>query len=687
MTMPDKIQLTCQQASDLRVASQREWIVTNGIGGFASGTVSGELTRRYHGLLIAALQPPVARTLLVAKLEEEAEVAGQVYALGSNRWVGGAVNPEGFRCIERFWLEGTVPAWLFSCGGVQLEKRIWMQHGANATYVQYRHSGGAAPMELRVKSLVNYRDFHSATNAGDWPMDVQPIADGIRVTAFAGAVPILLRSDRAAASATHDWYRNFDLVRERERGLSDHEDHLHVADFAVTLQPGESVTFLCSTDEREHDSAALMSVDGVSALEEHVKRQQSLSDSWQAAHPALVQNSLDWIRQLVLAADQFIVKRPLDDDPDALSVIAGYHWFGDWGRDTMIALPGLALATGRSDIAAKILRTFARFVSQGMLPNYFPDAGSTPEYNTVDANLWYFEAIRQYFTHTNDRALLAELFPVLAEMIDWHVRGTRYSIHVDAKDGLLYAGEPGVQLTWMDAKVGDWVVTTRIGKPVEINALWFNALNTMAKFAKELEKDATLYTAMTERVAASFARFWNPQTQYCFDVIDGPIGECGNDAAIRPNAIFAVSLPESPLTFEQQAAVVARAERDLLTPVGLRSLAPDDPQYRGTYAGDPVARDGAYHQGTVWGWLIGSFAMAHFRVHGDRAAALRFLAPMERQLSVLCLGSLCEISDGDAPHAPKGAVAQAWTVAEVLRAYTELNELNKLNKLHKLHGN
>ncbi len=682
------------------VASRREWLVTNGIGGFAAGTVSGELTRRYHGLLVAALRPPVARTLLVTKLEETVQVGGQTCELGCNRWVGGAVNPLGYHQIERFWLEGTTPVWRFACGRAprpspqrpeRLEKRIWMEQLENTTYVQYLHAAGSEPITLRLKALVNYRDFHSLTTAGDWQMQVQPLANGVRVLAFEGAVPILLRSDRATAIPAHDWYRNYELTCERERGLSDHEDHLHVADFSVTLQAGDSVTFAASTEE---SAAKLPSpVEGIAALQRQPARQRSLLAQWEAAqttnpaHPAQTTNSTlaaaapGWIQRLVLAADQFVVSRPLPDDPDALSVIAGYHWFGDWGRDTMIALPGLALSTGRPKVAAKILRTFARLVSQGMLPNYFPDAGTAPEYNTVDANLWYFEAIRQYYAQTQDRVLLAELFPVLAEMIDWHVRGTRFSIHVDAADGLLYAGEPGVQLTWMDAKVGDWVVTPRIGKPVEINALWFNALSTMAGFAHELGSDAARqtahYAAMAEQVRTSFSRFWNPQTQYCFDVIDGPAGReqvSKNDPTIRPNALFAVCLPQSPLTAEQQRAVVARAQRDLLTPCGLRSLAPDDPQYCGTYGGDPGQRDGAYHQGTVWGWLLGPFVLAHFRVHRDREAALRLLAPMEAQLASLCMGTLAEIFDGDAPHAPRGAVAQAWTVAEVLRAYTELSQ-------------
>jgi predicted glycogen debranching enzyme len=333
----------------------------------------------------------------------------------------------------------------------------------------------------------------------------------------------------------------------------------------------------------------------------------------------------------------------------------------------MIALPGLTLATGRPQVARSILRTFARFVNQGMLPNVFPDAGETPEYNTVDATLWYFEAIRQYYAATRDTELLRELFPVLTEVVDWHLRGTRYNIRVDPTDGLLHAGEPGVQLTWMDAKVGDWVVTPRIGKPVEVNALWLNALISMTQFARALDRPTGAYESMAKRAHTGFQRFWSDAAGYCFDVLDGPDG---NDPLLRPNQIFAVSLPESPLTPEQQRAVVDVCAHRLVTSHGLRSLAADQPGYQGHYAGSPRERDGAYHQGTVWGWLLGPFALAHLRVYGDPERAAGFLDPMAHHLRTHGLGSASEIFDGDAPFTPRGCIAQAWTVAELLRAWT-----------------
>jgi predicted glycogen debranching enzyme len=345
----------------------------------------------------------------------------------------------------------------------------------------------------------------------------------------------------------------------------------------------------------------------------------------------------------------------------------------------MIALPGLTLATGRSDVARNILLAFANYVDGGMLPNNFPDAGGKPGYNTVDASLWYFEAVRQYFAATRDLQTLQKLFPVLTGMIDAHVRGTRYQIHVDPGDGLLYAGEAGVQLTWMDAKVGDWVVTPRTGKAVEINALWINALETMTLFAGVLKKPSDVYQRLSNKACDGFSKFWNAERGCCYDVIDAP--GIGSDAALRPNQIFAVSLPVSPLSREQQKAVVDICAAQLLTPYGLRSLASHEPGYQGHHTGGPRERDGAYHQGTVWGWLLGPFALAHKRVYGDRAAALHFIEALGGAIGRYGLGTLGEIFDGDAPFAPKGCIAQAWSVGVVLRAWTELaSESNPAGK-------
>jgi predicted glycogen debranching enzyme len=662
------VQFGREICGELAAAEQREWLVTNGIGGYASGTVAGVRTRRYHGLLCAALKPPLGRTLLVSHLEETAEYDGRSFALATCRWSGGAIAPEGYRQIESFRLEGTTPVWTFACADALIEKRVWMGRGANTTYISYKLLRATGPMRLAVKVLANYRDYHSNTQAGNWRMRVEQVENGLRVVAFDAATPFYLLSNGAEAEPAHAWYYNFDLAAERYRGLFDREDDLHVGTFRVVLNPGEITTFVATTE-----AAAVL--DGDAAYATSQERERAILGVWSKANPASVSESPAWVRQLVLAADQFIVRRPLSDDPDGRSVIAGYHWFGDWGRDTMISLPGLTLTTGRTEIAAKILRTFARFVDRGMLPNLFPDTGETPEYNTGDASLWHFETIRQYVDATGDLDLLRDLFPVLEGMIDAHLCGTRYHIRCDPLDGLLHVGEPGMQLTWMDAKVGDWVVTPRIGKPIEINALWLNAASTMARFARVLKRPETCYVYLLKRARKGFARYWNDATRCCFDVLDGPNG---NDPTLRPNQIFAVSLPESALTEEQQRAVVDSCTRHLLTSHGLSSLSPDDSRYRGHYGGSPLDRDGAYHQGTVWAWLLGPFALAHLRVHGDPREAARFLEPMADHLSAHGLGTISEIFDGDAPFTPRGCIAQAWSVVEILRAWTTIAAVRKI---------
>ncbi|WNZ24611.1 glycogen debranching protein [Leptolyngbya sp. NK1-12] len=656
---------------NLDIAASREWLVTNGMGGYACGTVAGVLTRRYHGLLVAALQPPLGRTLMLTKLEEIVHYDQQVYSLSTDRWADGSVDPQGYRYIEHFALEGTVPTWRYACADALLQKRIWMQPGANTTYIQYELLRASQPMALFVKSLVNYRDHHGCIRSWGWQMAVERVSQGVQVTAFAEAVPLYLLSSQAEVLTLHDWYYNFDLATERYRGLNDREDHLHAATFHLALNPGESLTIVAST-------APEPELNGIQALKQQQSREQKLLNLWRTSRPIGAKEPSSWLHQLVLAADQFIVDRTVpasvsgavsESETEGLNgktILAGYPWFSDWGRDTMISLPGLTLTTGRSEIARLILRTFAQYVSQGMLPNRFPDAGEEPEYNTVDATLWYFEAIQQYYKATQDDDLLAELFPILAEIIDWHCRGTRYNIHLDPADGLLYAGGPGLQLTWMDAKVGDWVVTPRTGKPIEVNALWYNALRTMAKFARLLGKPHQEYEAIADRTLARFVRFWNADLGYCYDVLDTLDGD---DASLRPNQIFAVSLPNSPLTAVQQRGVVDACSRALLTSYGLRSLASDHPDYHGHYGGDPLRRDGAYHQGTVWGWLMGPFVLAHLRVYGNPVQARQFLEPMADHIFTHGLGTLSEIFDGDPPITPRGCIAQAWTVAEVLRAW------------------
>ncbi len=645
---------------DFDAASRREWLVTNGLGGWASGTVSGANTRRYHGLFVPALQPPLGRTVLVNKFDEWAQIGGLHFSLSANEFSDGGIAPKGYRQLEAFRLEDGLPVWTYALAEALLEKRIWMPHGQNVTFVTYTLRRTPRPVTLTLRAFVTARDAHGETRlaSGAQPPEVRAIPGGAGFRA--GGVEFCLVASSGAFSPTRRWRPNLKHRVEAERGLPDIEDHFEAGEFTATLLPGQTLAL----------AAALTpppALNWAAALAAAQARAAAL------IRQAEMETAPAWIQQLVLAADQFIVRRG-----PGQTVIAGYPWFGDWGRDTMIALPGLMLTTRRYDVAADTLRTFARFVSQGMLPNRFPDQGETPEYNTVDATLWYFHALHQYLQATGDQPLARELFPVLADIIDWHLRGTRYQIHMDPGDGLLYQGEPGVQLTWMDVKIGDWVVTPRTGKAVEINALWINALWVAHHLCQRLGVvPPHPYAELARRAEQSFEKFWYAEGGYLYDVIEGPQGA---DAAVRPNQLVALALPYGPLT-EPAATPRARALVDLcaahlLTSYGLRSLAPNHPDFRGLFTGDQRQRDAVYHQGTVWGWLIGPWVDAYLRAYGQGEAALAearsFLAPFESHLTDFGLGSVAEAFEGDAPFTPRGCPAQAWSVAEVLRAWARV---------------
>ena len=657
----DRLSINRGGFADPRQALSQEWLVTNGLGGFASGTVAQANTRRYHGLLVAALKPPVDRIVMLAKLDASADYLGGRYPLSCNEFGDGTLTPGGCAQLAKFAYDGQMPTWTFALADAVLEQRIWMARGANTCYVSYTLRHATAPLDLELVPLCTYRDYHSHTQ-GAWPLGVEAEPAGCTVTAFSGARPFRLSIDRGEFKAAADWYWNFHHRLEAERGLDASENLFRPGLFRARLQPGETLNFVASCDSGAAAPAA-------QSLLAQRQRSQALLRDLHAGTP-------DWVRDLVLAADDFIVARAdASGSNSGTTVIAGYPWFSDWGRDTMIALPGLTLATQRLSDAAAILRTFARHISDGMLPNRFPDDGEAAEYNTVDATLWYFHAIDCYLKAGGDVTLLRDLYPLLQEILRWHQRGTRHGIRVDAQDGLLFAGEPGVQLTWMDAKVGDWVVTPRIGKPVEINALWHYALATMARWALQLDDraHAAQYLAAAQQVAASFRRrFWNEERQYLNDVVDVP-GSSTPDSSLRPNQIFAVSLDTELLTNEQARAVVDSCARELLTPVGLRSLAGGDPAYAPHYQGGPRERDGRYHQGTVWNWLLGPFALAHWRVHGDALHALALLAASAPHLTEGCIGQVSEIFDAAPPHTPRGCFAQAWGVAETLRAWQRIN--------------
>ena len=652
----------------------REWLVTNGMGGYASSTVALLNTRRYHGLLVASLRPPVERLVLVAKLDATVRYAGVSTSLGTSEYGDGTIDPQGYAYLDSFRLEGQHPVWTWVVADAVLEQRVWMRLGRNTTYVQFRLLRASSSVELELRPLCTYRDYHSLRR-GLAQVDVMATHDGLQVS-FADAQTYRIGVEGGNATISPDWYWNFRHREESARGLDDLSDLFMPGIIRMTLSAGDSSSVVMSLDTKPSLSTA-------QALQEDLSRQSRLAETSEAASSARAV-SASFYQHLILAADQFIVER---DDANGVAVgttvIAGYPWFADWGRDTMIALPGLTLATGRFGVCASVLRTFASFLDEGMLPNRFPDGGEKPEYNTADATLWFFVAVDEYLRATGDASLRKDLYPALKESVAWHLRGTRFGIEVDAKDALLSSGVPGVQLTWMDAKVGDWVVTPRVGKCVEINALWYNALHIMRGFASE-EKDFEaqhIYSGLIERVGESFnQRFWCVGNNHLFDVIDGPEGELDEfghrcDAALRPNQLLALSLRHSLLTSVRARAVVDVCARRLWTPIGLRSLASDDSRFIARYEGGQRQRDGAYHQGTVWSWLLGPFALAHFRAYGDADMARDFLRGVEAHLREGCIGQVSEIFDGAAPFTARGCFAQAWSVAEILRAWRQLGEV------------
>ncbi|MGQ0657560.1 MAG: amylo-alpha-1,6-glucosidase [Chromatiales bacterium] len=666
---------------DLTQAERREWWLANGRGAYAAGTVAGTLTRRYHGLLVAPLDPPLGRYLVFAKADAMVTDGEREWPLFANRWASGVIAPQGYVHLQSFHLDGRMPVWQFAIGGALIEMRVWLEHGADTVYVAYRLSDEAKNfagrrLGLRVRLLVNGRDHHGNTRAQEFNPDITAdAADGSAARSLLVRTPdshlgrgyrLQMQVRGGTITPDHTWYENFDLPLERERGLPALDNHLCVAQALLDLHPGEWVGLVASLQSEASPY-----------LEESLRRFQAndagVLKRTRVQVPEL-HEAPTWVQQLVLAADSFVFSRPLPDLPDGESVIAGYPWFGDWGRDTMIALPGLTLATGRYDSARRILETFARFVDGGMLPNVFPGAGATADYNTVDAALWYLEAWRAYVEATGDLAALARVWPVLQSIIAAHRQGTRYGIRTDATDGLLYAGEKGVQLTWMDAKIGDWVVTPRTGKPVEINALWYNALQAMADFAKSLQQSEVEYRLLAEQTCEGFKRFVKPDESGLYDVLDGPDG---NDARVRPNQIFAVSLPHSPLDPVVKAQVVKQCYRELLCGPGLRSLAPSDPDYRPRYEGGVWERDSRYHQGPVWAWLLGHYALAEYRVHGNAAAAQARMEAIRDHLLDAGMGTVSEIFDGEAPFTPRGAPSQAWSVACVLEAWWRLEKARR----------
>ena len=681
---------------NVREGFDHEWLVTNGLGGYAAGAINGATTRSYHGLLVAALHPPVERTVLVTKIDEEATFPdGHRLNLGVNEYKDGTIDPQGYQYLERVGLEGDIPYFSYRLSEtLTLEKRIWMEYGQNTTYVQYVLQGsiddGSEKSEQRMTlDLLPFclsRDYHGTTQGEkDWHFLVDNEGNRYRIRAREDAPPFSIIAGPAVTfRPTGYWYWHTFHTRDRERGLPSVEDVYQPGIFRVLITPGQHVTLVLSAEAAGELPAELGGPQHeelvMQALSRHYLRlKQLLSVADPTNHNLQRRNPVQ--ARLVVAADAFIVARPdyangngenqpLRLSPDRKTIIAGYPWFTDWGRDSMISLPGLLLATGRYSEARGLLKAFASFTHNGLIPNHFPDSGATPEYNTADATLWMFHAIQSYLSTTGDWTLLKELYATLANIIQWHVKGTDYGIGVDPGDGLLRAGVSGVQLTWMDAKVDGHVVTPRQGKPVEVNALWYCALTYMEAWAVHLSIDATEYSRLREQISQNFAaRFWYEQGGYLYDVVDvdGVAGQ--NDPALRPNQLFAASLTHNLLSEEQTRSMFEQVTKHLLTPMGLRTLSPDDPSYHNHFNGDRVQRDSSYHQGTVWPWLIGPYIDVHLYLHNKREALLPLLQPLIDHLWATCLGTISEVAEPEPPYTPGGCYAQAWSIAELLRCW------------------
>jgi predicted glycogen debranching enzyme len=646
---------------DFKEAIKHEWLETNGLGGWASSSIIGCNTRRYHGLLVAALPNHPERMALVSKLEETIIINNEQFDLGVNNY-GGVIHPDGNQHQVSF-TKDFFPQFVYHAGGVILEKTIAIVHGENTTLIIYKVVDAEQPFTLELLPLLSVRRYHGLIRANNAVLREASFSNDVfRTKVYDDTPEVFIKVPNAAYHHDPNWWYHFNYDMEKERGLDFVEDLFAPGEFSVTLQKGESLGIIISTT-----NPASKDVHELFAKEK-LRRQSLIHD--------LPEDEV--VKQLVLAADQFIIEKkvPREMFPDEITqtttVIAGYHWFTDWTRDTMIALPGLCLSVGRNEDAKKILSAFANCVSEGMLPNHFPDNGEPPGYNSVDGTLWYFIAIYKYLEATDDkRFVLGELLPVLKDIIEWHFKGTRHGIHT-TEDGLLYAGEEGLQLTWMDAKIGDWVVTPRIGKAVDINALWYNALSIYATLLQS-NGNTDEATGMFENAALvrkSFnEQFWNSEKGYLYDVINGDY----KDDSLRPNQLFAISLPFTLIDREKSRSILKIITAKLYTLVGLRTLSPDDPSYASCYDGNAHQRDSCYHQGTVWSWLLGPYIDALAKLGSSSSLLKNVIHNFIYHLNEACIGSVSEIFDAESPHHPRGAVAQAWGVAEILRVINDHN--------------
>ncbi|MEO8352322.1 MAG: amylo-alpha-1,6-glucosidase [Chthoniobacteraceae bacterium] len=666
-----RIDVADAQSHHAREILRREWLITNGLGGYGSGTICGMVSRRYHGLLVAALPAPFGRMVMLNHLSEHLRMPdGRCLQIGGEEPRQNDDDSPEVHYVREFRIEHGVPIWTYDAEGCIIEKSLLLVHGQNTVHVAYRLLSGPPSARLELRPAVHFRP-HENDVGGLSPEGYSLLIHEGRYEVSSKSYPHPLRLfvHDEHAHFTHDGgcVRQIAYETEAARGYPSRGLLWSPGFFTVELRPNQTTTLIASTE----DWSTILALDPGAAREADLERRRRLIA---AAAP---EAGGEVAAELVLAADQFIITpagriedaaRARAAGDEVRTVIAGYHWFTDWGRDTMISLEGLTLTTGRHAEAAWILRTFGHYIRDGLIPNLFPEGQCEGLYHTADATLWFFHALDRYVETTGDRATLDALLPKLRDVIDCHLRGTRFGIRVDPADGLLRQGEEGYQLTWMDAKVDGWVVTPRRGKAVEINALYYNSLRLLAGW---LEGEiAQPYLEQAERCRASFnQRFWSDELGYLLDVVDG---EQGDDAACRPNQVFAISLRHPVLEDAHWSTVLEKVRAELLTPVGLRSLAPSDPDFKPRYFGDLRARDAAYHQGTVWAWLIGPFIDAWLKVHPDDSqGARRLLDGLIEHLDHSCVGSINEVFDAEEPYTPRGCIAQAWSVAEVLRCWAK----------------
>uniref|UniRef100_Q02CI6 Glycogen debranching enzyme, putative n=1 Tax=Solibacter usitatus (strain Ellin6076) TaxID=234267 RepID=Q02CI6_SOLUE len=651
---------------------QEEWLATNGLGGYASGTVGGAITRRYHGLLIAALPNPLGRMMMLNGLSERLRLPDHT-AVYTGAEELSAVSPESTLAAVEFRLDAGMPVWRYEIGGFALEKRLLLPYRQNTVHIFYRLLSGSGRLRVGLRPAIHFRKHDEPVSTGAGRKYRLTICDDEFEISSTPEMPVLrMQIHGPAAAFTSDRKETGDIPysTERNRGYDWRGSLWSPGYFRTDLAAGEQTVLVASTESWE----SVRALPPENALEAEISRRRLLLS---AALPTVRHGAA---AELVLAADQFLIT-PVGRLEDAArakaagdeirTVIAGYHWFTDWGRDTMISLEGLTLVTGRTSEAAWILRTFAHYVRDGLIPNMFPEGEQRGLYHTADATLWFFHAIHRYVQRSGDLVTLRMILPKLQDIIAHHIRGTRFGIRMDPADSLLQQGQEGYQLTWMDAKVGDWVVTPRRGKAVEINALWYNALRLLEHWLRQEQKgaEADSIGAVAARARDSFnARFWFEGGGFLYDVVDAEGG--GNDESCRPNQVMAISLDNPVLDRSRWQPVMDVVSKRLLTPVGLRSLAPGSPEYKSKYYGDLRARDAAYHQGTVWAWLIGPYVDAWLKLNSERREKARdFLLGFLPHLNEQCVGSISEIFDADEPYTPRGCIAQAWSVAEVLRCW------------------